>query len=172
MADISVTLTADNLDQVLEEFAEQVDMGLEAIGLQAERHAKENITRNGTIDTGLLRNSITYAVSGQSPNTMNYTAMYGENRHTSGKNKGKRYSAKSKKAGTVKTGSYSGVVGDASEKAVYIGTNVEYAPYVEYGHQQYGGEGHVPAKPFLRPAASQHNEEYKRIMEAALKDEL
>ena len=160
MADISVTLTADNLDQVLEEFAEQVEAGLEAIGLQAERHAKENITRNGTVDTGLLRNSVTHAVSGGSPALQQYSADRGDGR-----------------------GSYSGIVGDASEKAVYIGTNVEYAPYVEYGHKQEVGryvpaigkrlvKPHVPAQPYLRPAASQHNEEYKRIMEAALKDEL
>ena len=149
MDGVSVELTADNLDPVLEEFAEQVDMGLEAIGLQAERHAKENLTRNGTVDTGLLRNSVTHAVSGGSPVLQQYSADRGDGR-----------------------GSYSGTVGDASEKAVYIGTNVEYAPYVEYGHQQYGGGGHVPAKPFLRPAAAEHNDEYKRIMEKALKDEL
>lgn len=134
MNGISVELTADNLDQVLEEFAEQVEAGLEAIGLQAERHAKENITRNGTVDTGLLRNSISHTV-------------------------------------------------DSGDKAVYIGTNVEYAPYVEYGHKQEVGryvpaigkrlvKPHVPAQPYLRPAASEHNDEYKRIMEVALKGEL
>lgn len=158
MSGISVELTADNLDQVLEEFAEQVNMGLEAIGLQAERHAKENITRNGTVDTGLLRNSITHAVSGGSPVLQSY------------ENTG--YSKRRDKRVPVRKGAYSGNVGSASEKAVYIGTNVEYAPYVEYGHQQYGGGGHVPAKPFLRPAAAEHNDEYKRIMEKALKDEL
>lgn len=148
MSDISVTLTADNTDEVLRALEEQVEIGLELIGLQAERHAKENITANGTIDTGLLRNSITHAVSGGSPVMQSYTADKG-NGH----------------------GSYSGTVGSASEKAVYIGTNVEYAPYVEYGHQQYGGGGHVPANPFLRPAATEHNDEYKRLMEMALKDE-
>lgn len=49
------------------------------------------------------------------------------------------------------------------EKAAYIGTNVEYAPYVELGTR------FMSARPYLRPAAEGHGEEYKRIMEAALK---
>lgn len=52
---------------------------------------------------------------------------------------------------------------DADEKAAYIGTNVEYAPYVELGTSR------MAARPFLRPAATEHGEEYKRIMEAAMK---
>lgn len=171
MREISVELTVDNSDEVLKAFEEQVERGLEMIGLQAERHAKENITANGTIDTGLLRNSVTHAVSGERPAQRMYRASMGSNRIKFGKHKGKRYSATAQKAGTVKVGFYAEEIGDKNEKAVYIGTNVEYAPYVEYGHQQYGGGGHVPAKPFLRPAAAEHNDEYKRLMEKALKDE-
>lgn len=51
----------------------------------------------------------------------------------------------------------------SNEDAVYIGTNVEYAPYVELGTSR------QTAQPFLKPAASEHSAEYKRIMEAALK---
>ena len=48
---------------------------------------------------------------------------------------------------------------------VYIGTNVEYAPYVEYGEYKHTtGKNH-----FLRDAATNHSEHYKAIMEAALK---
>ena len=36
---------------------------LAATGAAAEAHAKRNITDNGSVDTGRLRNSITYAVS-------------------------------------------------------------------------------------------------------------
>jgi HK97 gp10 family phage protein len=44
-------------------------------------------------------------------------------------------------------------------KEVYIGTNVEYAPHVEYGtiKQQ--------AQPFLRPAATEHPNTYKQIVQ-------
>lgn len=52
------------------------------------------------------------------------------------------------------------------EKAVYIGTNVEYAPYVEFrdnaSHQT--GKAH-----FLRDAAANHGDHYSAILEAALK---
>lgn len=50
------------------------------------------------------------------------------------------------------------------EKAVYIGTNVEYAPYVELGTSK------APAYPFLRPAIQKHIEEYRDILEKRLKD--
>ena len=49
------------------------------------------------------------------------------------------------------------------EKAAYIGSNVEYAPYVELGTSK------MAARPFLTPAATQHSEEYKQIVEAVLK---
>jgi HK97 gp10 family phage protein len=48
------------------------------------------------------------------------------------------------------------------EKAVYIGTNVEYAPYVEEGTSR------QKAKPFLKPAATQHADEYRQIFKEAL----
>lgn len=47
---------------------------------------------------------------------------------------------------------------DESEKAVYIGTNVEYAPYVEMGTSR------TKAQPFLKPAATNHTEEYKALI--------
>lgn len=44
-----------------------------------------------------------------------------------------------------------------------IGTTVEYAPFVELGHHTASG-GEVAARPFLRPAAENHGEEYQNIM--------
>ena len=66
------------------------------------------------------------------------------------------------------------------EKAVYIGTAVEYAPFVEFGHHQEVGRyvpaigkrlvrEFVPAKPFLKPAIQNHLDEYKHILETELK---
>lgn len=51
---------------------------------------------------------------------------------------------------------------DTAGNAVYIGTNVEYAPYVELGTSR------QKAQPFLRPAASQHGEQYRQILKKAL----
>lgn len=46
-----------------------------------------------------------------------------------------------------------------SEDTEVIGTNVEYAPYVELGTSK------MSAKPFLRPAAANHTAEYRAIMQ-------
>lgn len=53
------------------------------------------------------------------------------------------------------------------EKAVYIGTNVEYAPFIELGHRSYKGAN--GGKGFLRPAATEHAKEYRSIIESELK---
>jgi HK97 gp10 family phage protein len=51
------------------------------------------------------------------------------------------------------------------EGAVYIGTNVEYAPYVELGTSR------QTAQPYLRPAATDHVDEYTDIVKRVLKGE-
>ena len=43
--------------------------------------------------------------------------------------------------------------------SAYIGTNVVYAPYVEFGTSR------QKPQPFLRPAALDHAQEYKQIFE-------
>ena len=53
---------------------------------------------------------------------------------------------------------------DDGEPAVYIGTNVEYAPYVCLGTI------HMNAQPFLKPAVNDHKEEYRKILENSLKN--
>lgn len=50
------------------------------------------------------------------------------------------------------------------DKDVYIGTNVEYAPYQEFGTSR-----GVIGKHYLRNAAANHSAEYKNIMETSLK---
>lgn len=44
------------------------------------------------------------------------------------------------------------------ESAAYIGTNVEYGPFVEFGTRR------SRAQPFLRPAVRDHAETYRRII--------
>lgn len=48
------------------------------------------------------------------------------------------------------------------EKAVYIGTNVEYAPYVELGTSK------QKAQPYLRPAATEHVNQYRQVLKNTL----
>jgi HK97 gp10 family phage protein len=47
---------------------------------------------------------------------------------------------------------------------VYIGSNVEYAPYVELGTAR------QKAQPFLKPAATEHSQTYKGILESEYKN--
>lgn len=51
---------------------------------------------------------------------------------------------------------------DMDENAVYIGTNVEYAPYVELGTMR------QDPHPYLKPAASEHGDEYRSILKSCL----
>lgn len=109
---MSIKLT-DNTELFLSAYERALHNGLEAIGMTAETYAKKELYPGHGLDTGRLRNSITYAV-------------------------------------------------ETNEKAVYIGTNVEYAPHVELGTSK------SKAIPFLKPAATQHTAEYERILKAAL----
>ncbi len=68
----------------------------------------------------------------------------------------------------VDTGRLKGSISSAvveSEKAVYIGTNVEYAPYQEFGTSR-----GVPGKHFLQFGATAHQAEYKSLLEQYLKE--
>lgn len=159
----------DNSDEVKAAMRSAILRGLEKCGLAAERYAKKLCT----VDTGLLRNSITYALSGEPAAITTYEA------------------SKSKGGKPKKTGQYSGTAPeeDAPEKAsVYIGTNVEYAEYVELGtgSETEGGRptkwvykddkgyhmtGGHKAQPFLKPAVADHAGKYRQIIEAELKGE-
>ena len=77
---------------------------------------------------------------------------------------------------------------DPDERAVYIGTNTEYAAYVELGtgkyilggrptpwrYQDENGRWHTtqgqPAKPYLKPAVAKHAQQYRDILEGELKN--
>lgn len=49
--------------------------------------------------------------------------------------------------------------------SAYIGTNVEYAPYVELGTSR------TRAKPYLKPAVTDHAGEYRTIIQDGMKSE-
>ena len=110
-----LVIIEDNTKLIQSEIGHGIMHALEKVGLLAERFAKENLTRNRSVDTGRLRNSVTHAI-------------------------------------------------DGDRKVVYIGTNVHYAPYVELGTSR------AKEKPYLRPAASEHENEYKQAFESELKD--
>lgn len=65
--------------------------------------------------------------------------------------------------GTLKNSISHAVV--EGENAVYIGTNVEYAPYQEFGTSR-----GIKGKHFLQFGATAHQAEYKSLLEQHLKE--
>lgn len=131
--------TKDNTKEVLSALDKAIERGLEAIGLTAEGHAKKD--PNMPVDTGLARNSITFAVSGKSANISTYSDDKG-----------------------TEMGSYSGTAPNDKDKAVYLGSNVEYFPYIELGSPT------INARHVLKRAATEHSDEYKKLMEDSMKN--
>ena len=143
---IDVEIKQDNTEEVKKALAEALDRAMEKIGIQAEGYAKLNLETNPRrVDTGLLRNSITYVVAGQPAHIKTYHAD------------------KPSEYGAYRIGRYMGVQPAEDKPAVYIGTNVEYAPYVHEGAKTV-----QPPNRFLKNAAQQHEDEYRRMIEEEL----
>lgn len=74
------------------------------------------------------------------------------------------YHAPESKSGYVRTGTLRNSLSHTSHgDAAYIGTNVEYAPYVEMGTIK------MKARPYLKPAVMNHVDEYKQIVQSVMK---
>lgn len=143
MANVFVKVV-DNSPLLKAELEQKIPTALEAVGLQAEGYAK--LAMEGHNDTGLLRNSITHALGGYAPAIGTY-------------------SADKPKPNKKNSGSYSGTLpaDEPNYDKVYIGTNVEYARYVELGTSRTDPVG------FLKSAMSGHTNEYKKILQTFLK---
>lgn len=133
--------TQSNVDAVLKQLEAKLTKAAEVIGGKAEGYAKMLCP----FDTGRLRGSIVHAIPGQVLNKQ-YKNRFGE-----------------------VVGEYNGALPpDASgEKfVVTIGSNVEYAPYIELGTHKPRREPH----PYLRPAIEDHLQEYKAVLMQILKE--
>jgi hypothetical protein len=114
----------DNSAEILKAYEQARERSLVVIGGKAEEYAKKEVV----VKTGRLKNSITNAISGESK-TFTYTDKEGKS-YTGGLN-----------------------APDDGDSAVYVGTNVEYAPIIE-------ARDH-----FLVRAATAHPNTYKKIIE-------
>lgn len=130
----------DNSEEYKELRDAAIRRGLRTIGMTAETYAKSNCP----VDTGYARNSITFALSGESANISAYQADKG---------KGEK---------PPQTGYYKGTAGTANY--VLIGSNVEYFPYIEEGARG------RKAWHTLRRAATEHGEEYENLMKDSLEN--
>lgn len=140
-SEIEVSLI-DNKELVLQATDQQIEMALIAIGAKMESHAKALYV---PVDTGRLKNSITFALAGGPAQISSYGPDGGGD-----DNQSKPYSgtAPADPGGKV--------------RSVYVGSNVEYAEVVEVGTS-----GRV-GKHYLRQAVNNHTEEYKNLAERAL----
>lgn len=139
MADIEIKL--NNINLVQEALKSQCLKALEMCGFEAERYAKESLTKSKAVDTGNLRNSVTHEID-----------QTGEN-----------------------------------EYKMSVGTNTEYAIYVEMGTGKYTAGGRqdpwafqdakgdwhmthgMKARPYIKPAISANEKTYKTIIKDKLK---
>lgn len=120
MADVEIV---DHTEKYMGEVDKALEAALEAIGIHLEGEAKEELENSPhRVDTGLLRNSITYALDGEAPAISAYSG-----------DKPSKYTGK-----MPQSGSYSGNAPKEGGKgrSVMIGTNVEYAIYVHEGTSQ------------------------------------
>lgn len=142
---MSVKIINDNRKEVLDELEQVIKRALTDVGIEAV----DNIVSKGNfpVDTGLLRNSITFAVSGEAPQISSYRA-----------------DKPRKGSSTIESGMYTGSAPNDKNKAVYIGTNVHYAKYVQYGTSK------MVARDFMNAPLKANLKHYKEIIEHHLKD--
>ena len=137
----------DNSGEVRRKVEKALMKAARMIGGTVAGHATELAPR----DTGLLANSITFAIGGEPPEKMSYQ----------GNDKDKNGNPIE-----VKEGHYEGVApaDDDGEITVYVGTNVEHGTYNELGTVK------MNARPFLRPAFENFREEINQIFEKNLSE--
>lgn len=137
----------DHTADFFRSFDDKLETALEAIGAHIEGEAKEILTnrsmphKNGedrpNMDTGFLRNSITYALDGEAPHTSEYKADKGGMHGW--------YSGTAPKEG-------------GHSRSVYIGSNVEYAAYIHEGTSR------TSPNRFLKDAVTENQDQISRIL--------
>lgn len=138
MSKVTAKVTIEsNVAEVLAASEEAVNRGLMAIGMEAVTLTHRDKDSGGTpVDTGRLRNSISWAVAGESGG-----------------------------GGDGEGGDDAGAAGTPPKNTVCIGTNVEYAKWVEEG----GYNRH--AYHMLRNALVDGSDRFEAIMKANLEAE-
>ena len=141
MSDVQITSHRTEVDRAVEKVLHKA---ARMIGGSAVGHAVDACP----VDTGLLKNSITFAIGGEAPAILDYQ------------------SDEKDQNGERATGHYDGEApeDDEGDITVYVGTNVEYAPYQELGTVN------MDARPFLRPAMEDFKREYEQIVEQCCKE--
>lgn len=129
-----------HLGEVLDATQEQLARAAEIIGGMAESYAKKNITQQGAVDTGHLRNSITHTTEDNGKTVVIGSAVtyapYVE----------------------LGTGKYAEGGGGRQTPWRYQDSKGNW-------HTTSG----MPARPYLRPAIEEHKQDYREVLETELK---
>ena len=153
----------DNSAAIIAAVEAAAETALDAAGMQAATMAARELQKSPSrIDTGLLKNSITWAVSGKPAAISSYSAE-----------RPSKYTGK-----MPDPGSYSGTApADIGKtKSVYIGTNVEYAIYVHDGASSgflsklLGRKNRMAPNRFLKNAIMNNKGELLDIMKRTLQN--
>ena len=139
MAEVKIE---DHSDEYMKDVEGAIEKALTAIGIHLEGEAKEELSNTPKrIDTGLLRNSITYALDGEAPAQTSYSADDGS-----------------------ASGSYSGSAPKDDQRSVMVGTNVEYALYVHEGTVR------MDPNRFLKNAADRNRDQCAEYIKKAMEN--
>ena len=161
---IEASLGGDSVEEVKKATADAILVALDAIGMQAATLARMELQNNPSrIDTGLLRNSITHAVSGKPAAISEYT---GSDTHTDKSPSAVRRGIVGQPAPEPRSGTYEGTAPDegTGKEAVYIGTNVEYAAYVHEGTDR------MAPNRYLKNAIEKNKSEFEQIISQVLRN--
>ena len=131
-----------HLGEVLKATQQQLERAAEIIGGMAESYAKKNITQQGAVDTGNLRNSITHATE--------------NNGHTVVIGSAVTY------APYVEFGTGKFAEGGGGRPTPWV-----YQDSKGNWHRTSG----MKPRPYLRPAIEEHKREYKEVIEQELKQD-
>ena len=153
----------NHIKDILNALDEAVETALDAAGMQAATlSARELQNSPQRIDTGLLRNSITWALGGKPAAISSYAA-----------DRESKYSEDSVwsilQAAQHGSGSYSGSApsDEGHTQSVYIGTNVEYAIYVHEGTE---GKHSMVANRFLKNGILGNADKLSEIIKKTLRN--
>lgn len=166
-----IHIAADNIEQAKQELQQRIRKALTAVGIQTSSLARTELQKSPSrIDTGLLRNSITYALDGETTAISSYSA----DRESKYMNEDSVWSIL--QAARPKSGSYGGTMPKEPDgrQAVYIGTNVSYAIYVHEGTSRgfltklFGIKNRMEANRFLKNAVENNQSEIISIIKQEL----
>lgn len=131
---VEMGVKEDKTDTLIDEIKTAIQYAMIRIGMAAQKYATNSAPR----DTGHLAQSICYVTKEQEGTTFAKDS-------TPERKIPERVAAQ-------------------EEKCVYIGTNVYYAPYQEYGTRSASGGG-IAAKHFIKNSVQDHKEEYRKILD-------